>query len=217
MKYNGSIELVQDASNVGVSFLKNAIIERLSSAPTGITGRLYYNTTSNAYFFYNGSSWQQLAGTTPIEFIFDSTLHSGPKKAYKITHNLNQQFVSAVVYDRTTNASYAVSGVSTGSTTFTVAGNQTSVFTAGSQFAVVGSTGNDGTYTVVSSTFGASTVITVAETISNATADGTIYVGPNQIIPQQVIPVDANNLIVTFSIAINAYVVITGITGVSPA
>jgi hypothetical protein len=58
--------------------------------------------------------------------------------------------------------------------TFTVAGDKTTIFVAGTVFTVTGSTGNDGTYTVVSSAFGAATVITVTEVVASAVGDGTI-------------------------------------------
>ncbi|MHA2265860.1 MAG: hypothetical protein ACXAEN_26000, partial [Candidatus Thorarchaeota archaeon] len=57
----------------------------------------------------------------------------------------------------------------------TVAGNHEHHFFAGCVIQVSGSTANDGFYTVVSSTFGAATVITVTEALTDSTADGTIY------------------------------------------
>jgi hypothetical protein len=74
--------------------------------------------------------------------------------------------------DRT---SHAITGVNTGTKTFTVAGDQTLELVAGTKLAVDGSTGNDGMYTVVSATYTSSTAIVVSETISDATADGTLY------------------------------------------
>jgi hypothetical protein len=41
-------------------------------------------------------------------------------------------------------------------------------------FDIAGSTGNDGTYTVVTSVYGTSTVITVSESVPDGTADGAI-------------------------------------------
>jgi len=64
--------------------------------------------------------------------------------------------------------------------TFSISGNLISIFTSGFIFEVIGSTGNDGTYTTQSSTFSAgNTVITVTGTVLNATPDGLI------IYPQQ--------------------------------
>jgi hypothetical protein len=58
--------------------------------------------------------------------------------------------------------------------TFTVAGDKTTIFVAGTTFVVAGSTGNNGTYTVVSSAYGAATVITVTGVVGSAVGDGTI-------------------------------------------
>ena len=37
--------------------LQNAVIHNLASDPTGVTGRLYFNTGSNVLKIYNGTSW----------------------------------------------------------------------------------------------------------------------------------------------------------------
>ncbi len=76
--------------------------------------------------------------------------------------------------------SNAITAVSLANKTFTVAGDQTATFVAGMAFYVEASTGgaatgNDKLYTVVSSAFGAATVITVNETINVNTVSGTIY------------------------------------------
>lgn len=58
-----------------------------------------------------------------------------------------------------------------------VLGDQTAFFEAGAQVKIVGSTGNDGTYTVASSSFGGvNTVIVLNEDITDPTNDGKIYV-----------------------------------------
>lgn len=91
-----------------------------------------------------------------------------------------------------------VTAVVQGAKTFAVSGDVTATAIAPVQFNVTGSTGNDGTYTVVSAVFGAAhTVVTVAEAIPSAIADGNIIisgvitvagnhaasvVGPNKII-----------------------------------
>ena len=74
------------------------------------------------------------------------------------------------------NRTYAITAVNTGTPSFTVSGDKTAYFTNGVTFVVFGSTGNDATYTVVSSAFGAATVITVDEAIPDGTVDGTIRV-----------------------------------------
>ena len=58
--------------------------------------------------------------------------------------------------------------------TFTIAGDYSDFFVAGVHFRVEGSTGNDDSWEVSSSVFGAATVITVTGDVTDATADGTI-------------------------------------------
>ena len=74
---------------------------------------------------------------------------------------------------------YSVTAVDTGTKTFTVSGrcdSSTSLNHTG-LIRVDGSTGNDGQYTVVSSTYDSSadtTAIVVSETVSSSTADGDV-------------------------------------------
>ena len=73
--------------------------------------------------------------------------------------------------------SFAITGsVTTGAGgSFQIGGDFTADFVAGLAFTVSGSTGNDGSYTVASSSFsGGLTTIVVNETISDGTADGSI-------------------------------------------
>ncbi len=68
-----------------------------------------------------------------------------------------------------------ITDVSTGSKTFTVAGDHTTLFPNGSLCYVMGSTLNDSSYTVVSSTFSADTVVTVEESIQDSIPGGSLY------------------------------------------
>lgn len=77
-----------------------------------------------------------------------------------------------IVYELT--GDFAITGVNTGTKTFTVAGNRSGVYAAGDTFTITGSTGNNGTYTVVSSTYTSSTAIVVSETVPSAVVDGNI-------------------------------------------
>lgn len=73
------------------------------------------------------------------------------------------------------SGNFAITDVNTGTKTFTISGNRSGVFSAGEQFAIEDSTGNDGNYTVVSITYSApNTLIVVSETIPDATVDGNI-------------------------------------------
>lgn len=61
---------------LGSGELQNAIMEKLASDPTGSAGRIYYNTGTNSYRYYDGSAWQDFAngaGTGPIQSELDAT------------------------------------------------------------------------------------------------------------------------------------------------
>lgn len=82
--------------------------------------------------------------------------------------------------DVTSVTDYAITAVSTVNKTFTIDGDHTAIFAAGAKFSVSGSTGNDGSYYVVSSELDTGdTVITVEETIDDTTADGDITLTRN--------------------------------------
>lgn len=74
---------------------------------------------------------------------------------------------------------FSVTGVSTGSKTFTISGDQRKFFDEGSTFTVTGSTGNDATYTIAAlgvQLVGGNTVLTVTTTPASAVADGSVNV-----------------------------------------
>lgn len=97
---------------------------------------------------------------------------------------------------RFASGAFSIVAVSTVNKTFSIATNQTSIFVVGVRFVVSGSTGNDGTYTVVQSTFaGGNTVITVSEVIPSAVADGSISVGAFIDITKRKVTTAAINLI----------------------
>lgn len=82
------------------------------------------------------------------------------------------------VYAKGTPTAYAITDVIQGSKTFKFLLDATEYFLTGDTIEVTGSTGNDGTYTVASSSFGAGkTSVVVNEAIPNATADGNILHG----------------------------------------
>jgi len=78
-------------------------------------------------------------------------------------------------------AKYTVVDVDDGANLFMVEGDQTAFFSVGQQFPVTNSTGNDGSYDIVSVTYNAGddvTEIEVAQAIPDATVDGDILSGP---------------------------------------
>lgn len=80
MKINGNLSFAV----LGSGELQNAIIERVASATsqTGAAGRLVYDTTLNAYFYHNGTSWIQFAaGTTSVASFSAGTTGLTPSSA----------------------------------------------------------------------------------------------------------------------------------------
>lgn len=64
-----------------------------------------------------------------------------------------------------------------GAKTFSISGNFTSNYISGRKFTLKGSTGNNGDYNIISSTFtGGNTIITVLQTIPNITVDGSLNI-----------------------------------------
>lgn len=77
-----------------------------------------------------------------------------------------------VLYARSTTTN-SVTGVDTGANSFDFAGDVAEDFPDGTRFEISGSTGNDGTYTVASTTGTSPTVVSVEEDVTDSTADGT--------------------------------------------
>lgn len=70
----------------------------------------------------------------------------------------------------------SVTAVDQGAKTFTVSGDWTALLYAGGAGTVAGSTGNNGSYSVVSAVFGTGhTVVTVSQSIPSAVADGVFF------------------------------------------
>jgi hypothetical protein len=62
MKINGNLSF----HTLGDGEVQNAIIERLTAAPTGVAGRIYYNTGGvtegdKGYWYHDGTTWQKMA------------------------------------------------------------------------------------------------------------------------------------------------------------
>ena len=89
----------------------------------------------------------------------------------------NYQFSVDPVTDTCTIYSYPIQSLDFFNETFSIQGNQTEIFPFGRSFDIVGSSGNDATYTVVTSVYDASadeTIIEIGTAIPNAISDGNI-------------------------------------------
>lgn len=96
------------------------------------------------------------------------------------TPDLRSQFVRGTGL----NAAISISGVSTGSDYFQCIGDLTAQFLTNAKFYVTGSTGNDGIWTVASSSYSfPTTTVYAVEDVTNSTADGSMNVAKEPGIP----------------------------------
>lgn len=83
---------------------------------------------------------------------------------------------TAMVWQGKCGLSHTIVGIHQGNKTISVATDITSFIANGEKIRIAGSTGNDGWYTIVSSTYSdPNTVITVIEALTDATVDGTLH------------------------------------------
>ena len=68
---NASLDEQTKAGNLTIDGLLK--IGRYTSAPTGSTGALYYDTTENAFKGYKAAAWADLGGTAPVSSVFGRT------------------------------------------------------------------------------------------------------------------------------------------------
>jgi len=172
-------DLTLDGSGTGSGTLTltgGGTVTGLPTTPSGST-----EATSKAYVdsLLSGISWRDPVIT--MEMISDALSAPPGSPADGDSYVVGGQ----------SGGPFAITAVNTTTETFTVTGDHSSLG-AGDKILVEGSTGNDGYWTVVSTSGTGPTDITVSEDVTDATADGTVdyadpgtawdTIGPNKIV-----------------------------------
>jgi len=124
---------------------------------------------------FKGRQIHILNGTlTPIDIVSNTATSITVAGSYSSVIDVYDRYVIRL----TDPIGETVVNVTQGSKLFHISGDWASRFVAGRSISIAGSTGNDGTYTVVTATYDVGddeTDVEVAEAIPSATADGTLY------------------------------------------
>ena len=149
--------------------------------------------------------WLEVYGSTGNDGYWqvDSVQYSGGNTIITVTGNLTDATVDGTIspvyaysdhtasnphawrrahpdlYTRvvSTFAAHSITAVDISAETLTIAGDLDEVYAAGERILVAGSTGNDGVWTIASSTYsGGNTIITVTGNLTDATVDGTLRI-----------------------------------------
>ena len=84
-----------DNVTLGDNQLQNVVIQVLASDPTGVTGKLIYNSTSNVLKYYNGTGWISLTADTILPTATATTL-GGVKLFSNTTQSVAANSVTSV-------------------------------------------------------------------------------------------------------------------------
>jgi hypothetical protein len=137
--------------------LVKARVENLASAPSGpVTGQIYYNTASNAMFFYNGSSWIDASGD--LQGLTASTGLSGGGTTGTVSIALADTAVSAGSYGSATQIpTYTVDAqgrlTAAANTTVSVTSSSVSDFTEAVQDTAGAQVATNGSHTGISASY----------------------------------------------------------------
>jgi hypothetical protein len=105
--------------NLNKNELQNAVIQNLSSAPsTPVAGQVYFNTTANVLYFFNGTDWVPASGSTEvIQDIIGSSVIGGV--ALTATYN-DTSGETTIDLDNTTVTHGSYGGSASKTVSFTV-------------------------------------------------------------------------------------------------
>ena len=155
-----------DNVTLGDNQLQNVVIQILASDPTGVTGKLIYNSTSNVLKYYNGSGWISLTADTTLptatkdtiggvklfsdttQTVAASTVSSTTSRTYGIQFNSTDQMVVNVPWTDTTTTVELNFDASDGSSS-QVNNNGTMLFAQGTGITTTGD--DSGTLTITNS------------------------------------------------------------------
>lgn len=179
------IDSIDQAINTLTSPLSRRIVQGDGTTGPYSTGVEYETYSNKLSVFVNGSKKYASTRGTGAAFFnapqMNEGTHTGLDDATSYDFRLRVNTTGAATTISLTPTATAISlpiqSVNTISDIFTVNGDYTLTFTPGTQFTVSGSTANDGTWTVATSTLsGNSTLITTVQDVTDSTADGTISV-----------------------------------------
>lgn len=93
---SGQFELSDDLS-LGLAELKDVVIDKRATDPVSPTvGQMYYNTTNNSMYVYDGGSWDAASGPASISGDLDAVYDNDSDQILSVDHANGLEFESSV-------------------------------------------------------------------------------------------------------------------------
>lgn len=163
---------VRPAGDAGLGSVVKPSVEngrqfKCVTAGTSGASEPVWDTTLGALTADGTAAWEAIEALSRTAYV-----HETIDRRRWIDNDRNEQPITGLGGVSTL---FPITAVNTGAKRFTVVGELAANFPESSRFAVVGSPGNDGTYTVVSANnSGGNTLIVVSETVPDSAAGGSI-------------------------------------------